>query len=98
MPVVTRADCTQVDLATNQKVLFSFVKGEGFSATARNVKVEFNECIGVDGNDNDLASHYELLVEQGVATEDELAKLEETVVGHGNCHTAIQNFMNTVDI
>jgi hypothetical protein len=89
MPVVSRADCTQVDMETWTEIA---VVATEVSATEHTV-LEFNACEGIDGNDNDLQAHYELLLEEGIATEEEFEILSETVVGDDNCAEAIADFL-----
>lgn len=90
MPTVSRADCTQVDVADN---FVTFVGQEG-TVTARYFPVlVFNPCQGEEV-DNDLASHYDRMVETlGTATAAERASLGTTLVGEDDCATAISDFL-----
>jgi hypothetical protein len=51
-------------------------------------------CNGIDGSETgDFASHYDLIVEQGRATEEERAIFGQTIVGDGGCKAAIDTFL-----
>ena len=90
MPVVSRSDCTQVDLEPYLRVTHD---GSNLSVHQRTA-IAFNACEGVDDEENDLLAHYQLMVEDGRATERELAILQETIVGEEECEAAIEDFLN----
>ena len=93
MPVVTRSDCTQIDV-NNEDVVFSFNTEDGLRAEIGDIDIEFNSCQGANGNNNDLSSYYEQLVIEGKATEEEMYELENYLVGETYCREAIDSFLD----
>jgi hypothetical protein len=89
MPVVSRSDCTQIDIEVWTKI----VNDGSVAKATEHTEIAFNACTGIDDNDNDLEAHFELLVEDGIMTEDELEILSATVVGEDNCEDAISEFL-----
>jgi len=71
-----------------------------FSVRVDIVDIDFNACNGVDANgnadNNDLESYYRKLVQRGLASQENLETLQETLVGDeaGKCNAAIVNFMS----
>jgi len=94
MPVVSRADCTQVDVT--QSVTISYNKDtELLTASSTITDFEFNACQGADNNNNDLAAYYQQLVNDGKATTAEKDEFDKHIVGEGNCNNVIASFLNT---
>jgi len=94
MPVVSRSDCTQVDV--EQSVEINYNKNKKLltaSATINNF--EFNSCQGADNTNNDLAAYYQQLVNDGKATDGEKAAFDKYVVGENGCDEAIADFLDT---
>ena len=100
MPVVSRSDCTQVDVTElwvakytpgNETVAPSISLGLDVE---NGVSVEFNACRGAVRN-NDLESYYHRLSNEGRASVDELEEVRETLVGNNNCQSSIDEFMTT---
>lgn len=92
MPIVSRADCTEIDLV--QGTMFEYNAGEIIVSPEEEYDVEFFACEGIDGNDNDLESYYERLVEEENAEPEELAILQETIVGEDGCDGYLRELMN----
>jgi len=92
MPVVTRSDCTQIDIST-ETVEFNFATGEGIKATINDLEIEFNSCQGANNVNNDLAAYYERLVNEGKALKVEKEKFDKHVVGKTYCREAIDEFL-----
>lgn len=91
MPVVTRSDCTQLDV--DQPSTFVLRSNGIFQASiSPTPAIDFNACQG-DGKNNDLAAYYKRLVNEGKATEQEKAKFDAHIVGNGNCEDAVSSFM-----
>lgn len=88
MPVVTRSDCTQVDVT--EKFTFSYDPSTGFSVTASDVKVDFNACQGLDDNNNDLSAYVARLETEGKVTLAQKNQLKNHLVEKGNCPTTIE--------
>merc|ERR1712071_480991 len=94
MPVVSRADCTQVDV--KQSVTIGYNKDtELLTASSTITDFEFNACQGANNNNNDLAAYYQQLVNDGKATAAEKAEFDKYIVGEGNCDDAIASFLST---
>jgi len=93
MPVVTRADCTQVDI-DSEKAEFSYSTENGLTATITDLKIAFNACQGANGKNNDLAAYYERLVEEDKISSTKKDIFEKTVVGKTYCPEAIDSFLN----
>jgi translation initiation factor IF-1 len=94
MPVVSRADCTQVNIG--QSVTLSYDAGDKLltgSSTINNF--EFAACQGADNTNNDLAAYYQQLVNDGKATAGEKESFDRHIVGEGNCDDAIKSFLDT---
>jgi len=94
MPVVSRADCTQVDV--DQSVTVTYDKDTTLlTATGTITEIEFNSCQGADNTNNDLAAYYQQLVNDGKATTGEKAEFDKYIVGENNCDDAIATFLNS---
>jgi hypothetical protein len=94
MPVVSRADCTEVDV--DQSVTVTYDKDTTLlTATATINDFEFNACQGADNTNNDLAAYYQQLVNDDKATANEKEQFDKYIVGEGNCDDAIASFLNT---
>mmetsp|Transcript_14151 Transcript_14151/g.20727 ORF Transcript_14151/g.20727 Transcript_14151/m.20727 type:complete len:307 (-) Transcript_14151:600-1520(-) len=92
MPVVTRADCTQIDI--NEKATFTFSDKNGLTAEYRTLDINFNACQGANNNNNDLKAHVKRLANQkkiSIETRDEVDKI---VVGKTYCREAIDSFLD----
>jgi len=97
MPVVSRADCTQIDV--EQKFMFTF--DETFSANVEQIYIDFNACQGIDriGNNdnNDLWAYMNRLVLDGRVSREKIGYLSENLVGDSpdRCNDATEKFMAT---
>ena len=98
MPIVSRADCTEMDVAEKFQYRYDGASGGGFSVKVKSIGIEFNACQGVDadGNDddNDLESYYRRLVEEERADAEELEELQTRLVG--DCEDAIAELVDTL--
>jgi hypothetical protein len=93
MPVVTRADCTELDV--DQTVTITYTAATtNLYATVQITEIDFNACQGADNNNNDLSAYYQQLVNDGKASQTEKDKLDEYLVGSGNCDAAIASFLD----
>ena len=101
MPVVSRSDCTQVDVTELWVATFE-PSGESGAAPSfsfvldpeNGVNVKFNACRGA-GRNNDLESYYQRLTNEGRASAAEMAEVKRTLVGNGNCQKKIDEFVIT---
>ena len=90
MPTVSRADCTQIDVVEE---ITKFHYLEGKLEIEYSPEIEFNECTGLE-EDNNLESHYDLMVQTlNTATAAEKSVLSKTLVGEDGCEAAIKGFL-----
>ena len=95
-PVVSRADCTQIDGTVTAAFAYD---GTTLSAEIGDVAIEFNSCQGVDreGNadNNDLESYYRQLVIDDKASGEELTELSNYLAGDSRnaCPAKIASFV-----
>jgi len=102
MPVVSRSDCTQVDVT--ELWVASFTPADETTSTPSSlslhldpengVSIDFNACQGA-GRNNDLEAYYRRLSNEGRASTEELAKVQQTLVGNNNCQQKIDDFVVT---
>ena len=93
MPVVTRSDCTQIDI-NNEDVTFTYSTETGLTAEVTNIDIDFNSCQGANNNNNDLGAYYERLVNEKKISEEKKDAFEEIVVGETYCREAIDKFLD----
>jgi len=91
MPIVSRADCTEMDIEETWR--YHHVAGVGFSVSLRNVDIAYNACQGANNNNNDLEAYIERLVDEGEFKENHFERIKENIVGDGNCDDAIANLL-----
>jgi hypothetical protein len=94
MPVVSRSDCTQIDIVS-EDATFSYTSQAGLVVSITNVEIDFNSCQGANNKNNNLAAHYQKLVNEGEATQTEKVMLDQIIVGDDNCEAAIYNFLDS---
>jgi hypothetical protein len=93
MPVVSRSDCTQVDVTESFKFIRN-VDTAGFSGEVTHVDIDFNACQGVDRNNN-LENFYQRLVSDELATTGQLTSLRDGhIVGDNQCDEAVAAFFD----
>jgi len=90
MPVVTRSDCTQIDVDEDVEVTF---EGGNLDVTFNNLEIDFNSCQAPNDN-NDLEAYYERITSEGKATEEELKEVQKHLVGETYCREAIDSFLD----
>jgi len=86
MPMVERADCTEIKALEFWK--FSWNVQNGFYASLDRAEIEFNAC-----RDNDLGRHYDDLKDSGLATDEERWLLQRTLVGQNRCNQGTKAMM-----
>jgi len=91
MPIVSRADCTEMDIEETWR--YHYVAGAGFSVSLRSVEIEYNACQGANNNNNDLEAYIERLVDEGEFKETHFERIKENIVGDDNCEDAIANLL-----
>ena len=87
MPVVTRADCTQIDVEEHYKFLKDPDPVVGISGVIEEMSVRFVPCQGAEDHNNDLAAFFQQLVDDEKVGADEQEVFASRVVGNGQCHT-----------
>uniref|UniRef100_A0A7S1UWQ5 DUF1349 domain-containing protein n=1 Tax=Grammatophora oceanica TaxID=210454 RepID=A0A7S1UWQ5_9STRA len=84
MPVVTRADCTQMEVEQSYKAMYAGASGT-WVVEPTNFAITFQSCDGMDrygdDDDNDLWSYMNQLHYEGRLPTDKLKKLSENLVG-----------------
>lgn len=93
MPVVTRADCTEI--AITEDVTFTYSSADGLSAAISNLDINFNACQGANGNNNDLGAYYERLLDEEKISDEKRDSFYDTVVGETYCREAIDEFLDS---
>ena len=88
MPVVTRSDCTQVDVT--ETFTFEYDPTSGFSVKVSDVNIDFNACQGLNGNNNDLSAYVARLETEGKVTLAQKNELKKHLVEKGNCPQNIE--------
>lgn len=88
LPVVTRSDCTQVDVT--ETFTFDYDPLAGFSVTVSDVDIEFNACQGLNNKNNDLSAYVARLETEGKVTLAQKNELKKYLVENGNCDNAIE--------
>ena len=91
MPIVSRADCTEMDIEETWR--FHHVAGVGFSVSLRDVDIAYNACQGANNNNNDLEAYIERLVDEGEFKEIHFERIKQNIVGDDNCDDAIANLL-----
>eukprot|EP00584_Thalassiosira_punctigera_P001489 CAMPEP_0172534068 /NCGR_PEP_ID=MMETSP1067-20121228/6567_1 /TAXON_ID=265564 ORGANISM="Thalassiosira punctigera, Strain Tpunct2005C2" /NCGR_SAMPLE_ID=MMETSP1067 /ASSEMBLY_ACC=CAM_ASM_000444 /LENGTH=392 /DNA_ID=CAMNT_0013318807 /DNA_START=59 /DNA_END=1237 /DNA_ORIENTATION=+ len=101
MPVVSRSDCTQVDVIELWFAAFTPASNGTDAASfsldldpENGVNIKFNACRGARRN-NDLESYYHRLFNEGRASIQELTEVRQTLVGNNNCQKKIDEFVVT---
>jgi len=89
MPVATKSACTQVNVVESG-VKFSFSDGK-LSAGVDSVTVDYKDCANDAGASLSLGPYYKSLVDKNLAS----GSLDATLVGDGNCATAVGSFLQT---
>jgi len=94
MPVVSRADCTELNI----KEYYTFTKkaGEsGFTGEVDYVDVDYNACQGK--KNNDLETYFQRLVDEGRLTTEQQDIFSKRVVGNDQCNNAISTLIPSED-
>lgn len=86
MPVVERADCTEINALEIWK--FAWDDNNGFSASLDRAEIDFNAC-----RNNNLSTHYSDLRQDNHATLEEEWLLERTLVGSNRCNEGTNAMM-----
>jgi len=98
MAVVSRADCTQVEV--DEKVTFQWnVTDSALDAVIYIDDIDYNACTGLDANNN-LLERARKLKQNGDLGEEKVTAIEEILVGStaGQCNAAIETFLGTKNI
>eukprot|EP00584_Thalassiosira_punctigera_P019063 CAMPEP_0172574420 /NCGR_PEP_ID=MMETSP1067-20121228/136690_1 /TAXON_ID=265564 ORGANISM="Thalassiosira punctigera, Strain Tpunct2005C2" /NCGR_SAMPLE_ID=MMETSP1067 /ASSEMBLY_ACC=CAM_ASM_000444 /LENGTH=504 /DNA_ID=CAMNT_0013367049 /DNA_START=150 /DNA_END=1660 /DNA_ORIENTATION=+ len=88
MPIVTRSDCTQVDLTEDWEVVFD---GSAFTGRLTKVEVDFNACRGRNNRNNDLWAYAARLYDEGRMTAQQFGKVGRVLTNDQNCYHAVEN-------
>mmetsp|Transcript_18162 Transcript_18162/g.29386 ORF Transcript_18162/g.29386 Transcript_18162/m.29386 type:complete len:104 (-) Transcript_18162:164-475(-) len=99
MAVVTRSDCTQVQV--DEETTFTWNVAESTLEAGIYVEdIDFNACQGLNNNNNNLEARAKLLHANGLLAAEKLAALQGNLVGSetGKCNAAIEQFLGTKGI
>ena len=88
MPVVTRSDCTQVDVTETFDLEYDSTSG--FSVTTSDVEVDYNACQGLNNRNNDLSAYVARLETEDKVTLAQKNELKKYLVENGNCPEEIE--------
>mmetsp|Transcript_7445 Transcript_7445/g.10812 ORF Transcript_7445/g.10812 Transcript_7445/m.10812 type:complete len:712 (+) Transcript_7445:136-2271(+) len=91
MPVVSRADCSEV--TETNVVRFYFSPSGGWSAEIVTSDLTFAACQGYRGNNNNLFAYMQRLNIEKKITSDQLALANKNLVGDNNCPFATAYYM-----
>lgn len=93
MPVVTRADCTQIDVdSLDVEVEINKGKVEVKIPESEN-KIKFSPCLAEDGKTEiGLREHYELMVDN-TRVVDKRREVAKRLVGEGQCLNNVLSFL-----
>ncbi|KAL7464556.1 hypothetical protein ACHAXS_004891, partial [Conticribra weissflogii] len=86
MPVVSRSDCTQVDLTEEFKMVFD---GDKFEVAVTKSEISFNACQGINNRNNDLWAYAARLYQEGKITNEQFGKIGRVITDDG-CDVAVQ--------
>ncbi len=91
MPVVSRADCTEVTPKENYQIIYT---GQGWGAKLTTIELTFAACNGYNGNNNNLFAYMQRLyfIDKKVNA-SQLALLSKYIVGNNNCDYATSALM-----
>jgi hypothetical protein len=78
MPIVSRSDCTQVDVQLTVDLMFDDATGLLAAAPQENLQVDFNACQA--SQNNDLGAYANKLARQGKISADTLAVIDSVIV------------------
>ena len=91
MPTVSRSDCTQTSHRYKYDFRYSLDENNDpvFEASVKSREVYFDACDGE--TNNDLASKYEQMVQNGHIQESE--DFDDIIVGEDNCAEKMEEFL-----
>ncbi|KAL3823285.1 hypothetical protein ACHAXA_003433, partial [Cyclostephanos tholiformis] len=83
MPMVTRSDCTQVDLTEDWEVVY---EDGTFGARLIKVEIAFNACRGRNNRNNDLWAYAARLYDEGRMTPGQFGTVGRVLTDDQNCY------------
>jgi hypothetical protein len=87
MPMVTRSDCTQVDLTEEWEVVYVDVS---LVAKLTKVEIAFNACRGRNNRNNDLWAYAARLYDEGRMTNKQFGTVGRVLTDDQNCHHQVE--------
>jgi len=91
MPIVSRADCTEIKATEFYKFTFHASKSKHVQVSLDYAHVDFNSCQA--SKNNNFQHYYERLVNEGRISRNKYDKFRETIVGDNMCPSAITNLI-----
>jgi len=89
MPMVTRSDCTQVDLTEEWDVIFESDTNT-FNAKLTKVEIAFNACRGINNRNNDLWAYAARLYYEGRITNSQFGQVGRVITDSNDCHHEVE--------
>lgn len=91
MPIVTRADCTEIDVKEYWK--FQWIASlESFTIILDRAEIDFETCDGSPA-DNDLRDYFKKLYEDDLVSWDDFESVKRTVVDDNDCYEGTDAMM-----
>jgi len=87
MPIVTRSDCTQVDLTEDWEVIFD---GTDMTGHLTKVEIDFNACRGRNNRNNDLWAYAAALYDSGRMTAGQFGQVGRVLTNDNSCYYATE--------
>jgi len=87
MPIVTRSDCTQVDLTEDWEVVYD---GTDITGHLTKVEVDFNACRGRNNRNNDLWAYAARLYDDGRMTAGQFGQVGRVLTNDSQCYYATE--------
>lgn len=88
MPVVSRSDCTQIDVEESYSLSYDGTGAAGMAVSLDDIVVDFNSCRGIDNRNNDLWAYMGRLYYEGKVSGKQWKILGDHIVGNNNCQKA----------
>jgi len=82
MPVVSRADCTEVVPTETYKIFYT---GQSWGASLTSISLTFTACNGYNGQNNNLEAYAQRLYYEKKINSTQMAQLSKSIVGNNNC-------------
>jgi hypothetical protein len=89
MPMVTRSDCTQLDLTEEWEAVYEDI-ANSFVAKLTKVEIAFNACRGRNGRNNDLWAYAARLYDEGRMTPKQFGTVGRVLTDDQDCYHQVE--------